>query len=166
MSEYSILVKQYCISKDEYDFWDNLKQVNESGSDIFAKQPFPVISNIHNINNPKERVLGFFQVSAVKQKRMFIPFSAIIRLHLPFFHSDMCERIEKSPAEYSTPFGPPVTFDDLYSLFCITSDYSFIEPMYDPETFILDKLVFAKPECANCELTGTSAKPEFWLDLN
>jgi hypothetical protein len=38
--------------------------------------------------------------------------------------------------------------------------------MYDPETFMLDKLVFAKPECANCELTGTSAKPDFWIDMN
>ena len=166
MSEYSILVKQYSISKDEFEFWNNLKKINESGSDIFATQPFPVISNIHNINNPKERVLGYFQVSAVKQKRTFIPFSDIVRLHLPFYHSNQCERIEKSPAEYSTPYGPPVTFDDLYSMFCITSTYSFIEPMYDPETFMLDKLVFAKPECANCELTGTSAKPDFWIDMN
>ena len=166
MSEYSILVKQYSISKDEFEFWNNLKKINESGSNIFATQPFPVISNIHNINNPKERVLGYFQVSAVKQKRTFIPFSDIVRLHLPFYHSNQCERIEKSPAEYSTPYGPPVTFDDLYSMFCITSTYSFIEPMYDPETFMLDKLVFAKPECANCELTGTSAKPDFWIDMN
>jgi hypothetical protein len=166
MSEYSILVKQYSISKDEFEFWNNLKKINESGSDIFATQPFPVISNIHNINNPKERVLGYFQVSAVKQKRTFIPFSDIVRLHLPFYHSNQCERIEKSPAEYSTPYGSPVTFDDLYSMFCITSTYSFIEPMYDPETFMLDKLVFAKPECANCELTGTSAKPDFWIDMN
>ena len=166
MSEYSILVKQYSISKDEFEFWNNLKKINESGSDIFATQPFPVISNIHNINNPKERVLGYFQVSAVKQKRIFIPFSAIVSLHLPFYHTSQCERIEKSPAEYSTPYGPPVTFDDLYSMFCITSTYSFIEPMYDPETFKLDKLVFAKPECANCELTGTSAKPDFWIDMN
>ena len=60
MLQYSILVKQYSISSREYDFWNNMKQVNESGGDIFAKQPFSVTSNIHNINNPKERVLGLF----------------------------------------------------------------------------------------------------------
>jgi Domain of unknown function (DUF4249) len=166
MSEYSILIKQYSISRNEYEFWDNLKRVNESGADIFASQPFPVISNIHNINNPNEMVLGYFQVSAVKQKRLFIPFSEFVRLHLPFYHYDDCERIEKAPSDYATQFGPPVTFDDLYSLFCIKSDYVFIEPVYNSVTNALEKLVFTTPECADCELTGTSNKPDFWIDLN
>jgi Domain of unknown function (DUF4249) len=166
MSEYNILVKQYSISKNEYDFWNNLKRVNDSGADIFASQPYPVISNLREVNNPDERVLGYFQVSAVKQKRKLISFNDIVKMHLPFYHSDQCERIEKSPGEYSNPFGPPVTFDDLYAMFCITSKYTFIEPMYSPETTKLDKLVFAKPECTNCGLTGTMTKPDFWIDLN
>ena len=166
MSEYSMLVKQYSVSHTEYEFWDNLKKVNENGGDIFAAQPFSVLGNIHNINDAKERVLGFFQVSAVKSKRIFIPFSSIVSFNLPFFHNDQCERIEASPSEYSTPYGPPVTFDDLYSMFCITSTYVFVEPIYDPATFTLSRLVFSKPECANCELTGISSKPDFWIDLN
>jgi hypothetical protein len=166
MSEYSMLVKQYSISHEEYEFWDNLKKVNDNGGDLFAAQPFSVLGNVQNINNVKERVLGFFQVSAVKTKRIFIPFSSVVSLHLPFYHDTQCERIEASPAEYSTPYGPPVTFDDVYSMFCTTSTYVFVEPMYDPVTFNLSKLVFAKPECANCELTGISSKPDFWVELN
>jgi hypothetical protein len=27
-------------------------------------------------------------------------------------------------------------------------------------------MVFARPECANCELNGTHKKPDFWVDLN
>jgi hypothetical protein len=165
MSEYSILVKQYSISKDEFEFWNSLKRLNESAGDIFALQPFSVLSNIRNVNNPKERILGFFQVSAIKQKRIFIPFSEVVRLRLPFYHSNECERIEKSPGEYSTQFGPPVTFDDLYAMFCITSNYSFVEPSYNEETHQMDKLVFAKPECANCELTGFPEKPVYWVDM-
>jgi hypothetical protein len=164
MSEYSILVKQYSVSRAEFEFWNNLKAINESGGDIFASQPFSVVSNIRNINNPADRVLGFFQVSAVSEKRIFIPFSEIVRLHLPFYHSAECERIEKSPSEYSTPHGPAVTFEDLYSMFCVSSDYTFIEPMYNPDTYALEKLVFAIPECADCELTGFSEKPDFWID--
>lgn len=166
MSEYSILLKQYSISKNEFGFWNNLKRVNESVGDIFALQPFPVIGNIRNINEPEDRILGFFQVSAVKHKRMFIPFSAVVRLHLPFYHPTQCERIEASPAEYSTEYGPPFTFDDLYRMFCINSTYSFVEPSYNEETHMIDKLVFAKPECANCELTGFPEKPEYWIDKN
>jgi len=166
MLGYSILVKQYSISEGEYEFWNNLKKVNESGTDIFASQPFSVISNIRNINNPGEKVLGFFQVSAEKQKRIFIPFGVLAKMQLPFYHNEQCVRIEKSPSEYGSEFSPKVTFDELYSMFCIKSDYYFIEPMYGVESGIIEKLVFARPECANCELTGTRTKPEFWVDLN
>jgi hypothetical protein len=163
--QYSILVSQYSLSKEEYDFWNNMKQSNESGGDIFAKQPFSVISNIHNVNNTKERVLGYFQVSAVKQKRKDIIFNEIVRLDLPYYHYP-CERIEKEPRDYMWGFGPPVTWDDVYSMFCITSDYYFIEPKYIEGTKQLKKLVFTRPKCANCELTGTRSKPDFWVDLD
>ncbi len=163
--QYNILVSQYSISKKEYDFWNNLKQVNESEGDIFAKQPFTVISNIHNINNPEERVLGYFQVSAVKQKRKDLPFSQSVTMNLPFYDYS-CERFEKEPLDYSNgPGAPPPTWDYLYSLFCVTSDYYFVEPRYFPGTFVLEKMVFTRPECANCELAGTHNKPDFWVDL-
>jgi hypothetical protein len=166
--QYSILINQYSISKQEYDFWNNLKQINESSGDIFAKQPFTVISNIKNVNNPKERVLGYFQVSAVKQRRKNITLSDIVGLNLPYFHYS-CERFVKDPGDY--PKGPgaiPTTWDDIYSMFCVTSDYYFVEPQYSSgtgSTKNISKMVFARPECANCELTGTSKKPDFWVDL-
>ena len=41
--EYSILVKQYSVSKSEFDFWDNLNKINDKRSgDIFEYQPYPV----------------------------------------------------------------------------------------------------------------------------
>ena len=162
MVQYSILIRQYSISKKEYFFWNNMKSVNESGNDIFATQPFPVISNIHNIKDSKERVLGYFQVSAVKQKRKNIPFSDIVRLKLPFFHNQLCERIEKSPSDFLFP----LTWDEIYEMYCISSDYIFVEPKYNSDNFELDKLVFARPECTDCEFLGTKIKPNFWFDLN
>lgn len=163
--QYSILVSQYSISKKEYDFWNNLKQVNESGGDIFAKQPFSVISNIHNINNPKERVLGYFQVSAVKQKRKYVLHTEIARLNMPYYYYP-CVTIEKSPADFMVPNGPVFTWYDVYSFFCITSKYSFVEAKFIPLTDQLIKMVFTMPECANCELTGTQKKPDYWVDMN
>jgi hypothetical protein len=162
--QYSILIRQYSISKKEYDFWNNMKQVNESGGDIFAKQPFSVKSNIHNINDQLEQVLGYFQVSAVKQKRKTISFSDISEMNLPFFHYP-CDRIEMAPKDYPwPPLAPPLTWDDIYNMY-ISSGYSFVEPKYVPGTSELQKLVFTMPDCANCELTGTIVKPGFWVDL-
>jgi hypothetical protein len=163
--QYSILIKQYSISSKEYDFWNNLKQVNESGGNIFALQPFPVISNIHSISNPKEQVLGYFQVSAVKQKRKNISFSEIKDLNLPLYHYQ-CKRVEAKPADYQAALGPLITWDFVYALFCVSSDYYFVEPVYTNGTNDLEEMVFARPECANCELTGTSKKPDFWVDIN
>ena len=165
--QYSVLVKQYSISKNEFDFWNNLKQINEIGGDIFAKQPYTVLSNIKNINNPKERVLGYFQVSGVSQQRKYILYRDVALMGLPFY-SYPCNTL-KLDLSYLPPGClncPPPTWDDLYWHLCIALDYTFTEPIYYNVADGLLYLVFTRPECANCELTGTSKKPDFWIDLN
>jgi hypothetical protein len=162
--QYSILISQYSISKNEFDFWNNMKQINDNSGDIFAKQPFSVVSNLHNINDPKERVLGYFQVSAVKEKRRNLPFSEIVAMDLPFYHYP-CERLVKEPLDFQTEWGPIITWDDVYRIMSVTSPYILVEPIYIPSSLELQKLVFTTPECANCELTGTRTKPDFWVDM-
>lgn len=164
--QYSILVNQYSISQNEFEFWDNLKQLEEGGGDIFSKQPYIVTSNLHSVNNPGERVLGYFSVSAVKQKRKNIAFRDIAKMNLPFYRYP-CNRIAMSPADYPRPssVAPLITWDGLYAAYCIKNDYYFVEPLYIPGTNTLQKLIFARPECANCALTGTLKKPDFWIDL-
>ena len=166
--QYSILVKQYSVSKKEFDFWNNLKQVNESGGDIFDSQPYPVISNISNINNSDEKVLGYFQVSAVSQKRKDITFMELTKLDLPLFNYG-CSRIETEPADYCKNGGfgcVPPTWDQLYQMWTYAG-YVFVEPIFfNPITRTLRKLVFSEVFCSDCALTGTYVKPDFWIDLN
>ena len=95
----------------------------------------------------------------MKEKRTFITFNQIVPLHLPLYHNDNCQRIEAVPE-------PGMSFDDLYNIFCITSNFVFIAPLYATDTGAIIGLVFAKPECANCKLTGTDSRPYFWIDLN
>jgi hypothetical protein len=164
--QYSILIKQYSISKNEFDFWNNLKQINEIGGDIFAKQPYTVLSNIKNINNPKERVLGYFQVSAVSQQRKYILYKDVALMGLPFY-SYPCKILQLDLLYL--PQGclncPPPTWDDLYGHLSISLNYPFTEPIFNKVSDVLLYLDFTTPECANCELTGTSKKPDFWIDL-
>jgi hypothetical protein len=164
--EYSILVKQYSISKKEYDFWNNLKEVNEAGGDIFARQPFAVISNIHSTKDPNERVLGFFQVSAVSQKRKNIAYRdvALMGLH---FYSYPCRTWIYNPASFETLCAcPPKTWDDVYWYLCVASDYYFTRPIYeglgDSKLLYLE---FTRPECADCELAGSHTEPVFWSEF-
>ena len=156
--QYSILVNQYSISKREYDFWNNLKQINETGNDIFARQPYTILSNLHSTTNPQERVLGYFQVSAVSQKRKNILYRDVALMGLPFY-SYPCVTLKLDLS------WCPCTWDDLYWHLCIANDYTFTEPIFLHVSDVLMYLVFTRPECANCELTGTSIKPDFWIDL-
>jgi len=165
MIQYSLLVKQYSVSKVEYDFWDNLTHVAESGSDIFAAQPYTVLSNIHNLNNPEDLVLGYFQVSSVSKKRINITINEIAGLELPYYHYK-CERVETCPTDpIWVMHNPPLTFDQLYERYT-NFGYIFIEPRYFEGSTELDKIIFTlKPECSDCELTGSLTKPDFWQDM-
>lgn len=166
--EYSVLVKQYSISKKENEFWNNLKKAGESGGDIFASQPYAVVSNIHNVNNTNEMVLGYFEVSAVSQKRIFITLSALNPLHLPNYVSD-CKLIVISPDDYP---DPKPSWDGLYHMF-VDFGYVFVEPFVKDATPLegsvfkskLLKFVFSTAPCAMCESTGFTSKPDFWIDL-
>jgi len=164
--QYSILVKQYSISGSGYEFWNRLNQVSESGSDIFAAQPYSVESNIHNPDNPDDIVLGYFQVSSVKKRRLDVSLKDIVAMDLPFYHYP-CKRVATSPNDpVWSHDNPPKTFDQIYEIY-ISFGFIFIEPKYFPETSVLDEIIFVKePECNNCEVTGTSVKPDFWVDLN
>ncbi len=160
---YSIFVRQYSISEEEYDFWSNLKQINESGGDIFEKQPYPVISNIFNPEDPEEKVLGYFQVSGVKGKKLFINPMELEKFKLPVYKTG-CLRFVVSPDNYPSnpPAIPPMTFDSIYYMFMITGDFTFVEPLYNAVTGELMKLVFSLNACSKCELMGNPAEPEFW----
>jgi hypothetical protein len=177
--EYSILVKQYSISNNEYDFWNNLKKAGGTGADIFASQPYSVISNIHNVNNANEMVLGYFEVSAVTQKRIFINTQEIEPLNLPYYKTD-CNQIAKSPDDFPQPnpltpwSGPfPPSWDRIYHIYTDDGDNIFIRPEVGTGIVLgglvykrdLVKFVFAPKTCAICEFLGFPAKPDFWVDL-
>jgi hypothetical protein len=165
--EYSILVKQYSISGNEYDFWNNLKKTGEAGGDIFASQPYTVASNIHNVNNVNEMVLGYFGVSSVFQKRIFITSHQLDPLDLPYYKTD-CIELSLSPAD----FNYSLSFDGIYKMY-ISRGYTFVGPEVTVGTllngFVLEKnllkLDFTTKVCSICEETGFAAKPDFWVDL-
>jgi hypothetical protein len=166
MIQYSILVKQYSISEAEYNFWYNLTRVSLSGSDIFASQPYTVLSNIHNASGGDERILGYFQVASVSKKRLDIGLSEIIPLDLPWYKYP-CEKVVTSPSDVVwVGHKPPVTFDDLYVRYTALG-YIFVEPLFISGTTNLDQVIFVLDHtCVDCTLTGSSRQPDFWVDRN
>ncbi|MFW6277499.1 MAG: DUF4249 domain-containing protein [Prolixibacteraceae bacterium] len=69
---YSIEVKQYCLDKEMYDFWNNLKKFNEEIGTMFDQVPYSIYGNITCCENEEKKVLGYFDAAEVKTKRIFI----------------------------------------------------------------------------------------------
>ena len=157
--QYCIEVSQYAISEKEYEFWRLMKEINESGGDIFDKQPFPIISNIHCVSDPDESVLGYFQVCGVKKKMIYIKGSEITAMGLQPYHYD-CDMKVVGPQDY---LGGAMTFDRIYHNFTALG-YNFIAPQYINGN-ALDRLMFLDKYCSDCTRSGSPDKPDFWVDL-
>ena len=154
---YCIEIRQLSISQNEYEFWSQMRKVGDSGGNIFDIQPFPVVSNIHNVNNIDEPVLGYFKVSAAERKRFYISRSDLAGLGLKVYLYD-CEEI---PLDISSHHFS--SFDNLYNFWAANyPSYAFIKPVYERGSLV--KLVFAKKECTDCSLTGSLSEPDFWTD--
>ncbi|MEJ0101801.1 MAG: DUF4249 domain-containing protein [Bacteroidota bacterium] len=71
-SIYSILVKQYAVTKEAFDYFENLKKISEQTGSLFDAQPSQLTSNIHCVGKPDEPVIGFATASSLQQQRIFI----------------------------------------------------------------------------------------------
>ncbi len=71
-------VIQYSITRKAHDYWKQVDQiVNQSGT-VFDLPPANAKSNISNVNDPSETVLGYFHAARVDSSRFFV-----VRFDLP-----------------------------------------------------------------------------------
>ncbi len=69
---YSLLTKQYSISKEAYDFWHAIELQTSNNSSLYTSQPYQIRGNLKNVNDPEEPVLGYFLVAGVSENRIFV----------------------------------------------------------------------------------------------
>lgn len=141
-TKYSILVNQYSLNEDEYNYWSKIQNINVQVGGLYDVIPASVPSNIICIENPDEKVLGYFSVSAKSSKRIFIKdtFEGLVNLY-PDCPTDTIPYID--------PPGLGVTVWVLY-------DSEFSIPPF--------KILTDKKGCADCTVRGTNIKPDFWKD--
>jgi hypothetical protein len=132
--KYSILVKQYMIDRNLYNFFKRIRESNEETGGIYEKTPDKIIGNIQCCNGEKE-ALGYFMASAVKTKRIFIdPTEHDIAKGTAYGN---CGWTNSPPRYHSWPvYG---TYNGGTST--VWSDNKY---------------------CTDCRVRGTSTKPDFW----
>ena len=141
---YSINLRQYSISKDEYLFLQKMKKNTEQLGTIFDPQPSEISGNIHCVSDPGETVIGYVEISQEQVKRLFISNNEV-----PGWNFDPgCVFIEidnkpDSIRKYGVDLMPTlVSKKDIIR--GIVSFYA------------------SFPRCVDCTLRGVHQKPDFW----
>jgi len=70
--KYCILVDQYSLNFDEYQYWEKVRFLTEDVGGLYDITPQAVPGNITCVEDPDEEVLGYFSVSSKSSKRFFI----------------------------------------------------------------------------------------------
>jgi len=132
--KYSILVKQYVINRDMYNFFNLIRESNKETGGIYEKTPAQIIGNIRCCDGSKQ-ALGFFMASAVTTKRIFI-----------------------SPDEHEVANGTA------YGNCGWTTDKPRYQPVYLYGTYgNEDTQVWSSNKyCTDCRIRGTNIQPDFW----
>jgi hypothetical protein len=142
--EYSILLREYALTADAYNFWLSQKTNSEELGSIFDAQPTQITGNIHCISNPSEPVIGYISVCTVTSKRIFIT-----KQQLPNWVTTYPYSCEKDSIAGS---GVDLITD--------TTDFDDAGPLATP--FTPGPLLYTSVQCADCTIRGSRTPPPFW----
>ncbi len=139
---YSILVKQFAIDENTYNFYQQLKTNTESLGSLFDPLPTDISGNILCTTDPSEKVIGHISIASPQEKRIFIS-----KTEVPgWAYKPNCEVIEV-PAnldDYKRNYPPLIPFEAIGSGPAITAYKS------------------TSLECLDCRTRGTNNRPIFW----
>jgi hypothetical protein len=145
--KYSVVVSQFSLSEEEFVYWERLKNSVDQTGGLYDIIPAVVPNNLICVDDSLKKVLGYFSVSSVSSKRLFIK-----------------EKFAGSNADYS--YRKCLT-DTVFTNFPDTI------PGYGTALWVLEDHMDQKPPwvvctrnngCYFCEVRGTSIKPGFWDD--
>jgi hypothetical protein len=150
--KYSILVQQYALTEESYQYWENLRIMNENQGSLADIQPGTLPGNVFSVTDQDETVLGYFEACKVSEKRVFFtPFD--------FFHQGykIPESIRSSCREILPIMAPEHEIGNFMEIY---SDEMFIWDSYGFSPVAVFELM---PKfCCDCRDLGPNVKPPFW----
>lgn len=151
---YSILVKQYVESLESYTYYRILQELSQSGEVLSPNQPGFIAGNLFSVDNPNEKVVGYFNVSSVSEKRIFFNYTDLFPGEAlpPYF--DTCEELE-----FNYCFDPAPAECDGTRLNGLVLNNALIYYQISGLNY-----TFIKPVCGDCTSFSSNIRPEFWID--
>lgn len=142
---YSILLRQYALDKQGYEFYEMMKKNSESLGSIFDAQPSEQKGNIKSVSDPAELVVGYVSSSVIREKRIFINNSQLTR----WYYAQDCPEIQVR--------NHPDSIRDAYQ-----GGGSIYEAIYANSGPIV-YYKFSRIQCVECQSRGGSnVRPSYW----
>ncbi len=137
--KYSILVKQYAITKAAYNWWSIMQNNTENIGSIFGVQPAVDQGNIHCLTDTTEQVVGYVSAGTIRSQRIFITADQVFPWD--FISPCLLDSIPTNQmgAYYTTGFRPVQWENQSHGA-----------------------LYIGWKTCVDCTLTGTNIQPPFW----
>ena len=152
---YSILVKQYVQSLEAYTYYDILNQLSGTDNTLAQIQPGFISSNIRSTQDRNEKVLGFFQVSAVTEKRLYFNYEDFFPGEpLPPYFIE-CGRAAPPLTTQAVPPNYPL-FDAIEA-----NLVKYLDENLNPGQ-LEGPYITVPRACGDCTALGSSEPPEFW----
>lgn len=141
MYKYSLLVRQYSVGSEGFHYWNELGKNHQGLGTLFDSQPALVKSNISNVIDESEKVLGFFTMSSMQEVRAFAEDIPGLD-NKPYLY--YCLPVDSGPGS-----GRPTTYPSYFA-----------RAEYDGETVYAE----VRKHCVDCReyKNSTEVEPDFW----
>jgi hypothetical protein len=143
---YSILVKQRGLDRGAFEFWDAMRKNSDEIGGIFSPMPSIIGTNIRNVSNPNEPVIGYISAGKTVEKRMYIDKRDL---------SGWTTRIE----DYrfcSLDTVTPLDYQDMYVIAGLVP----VIPICEGAVCVT--YLAAPASCTDCRQRGNQFPPDFW----
>ncbi|SIT86413.1 DUF4249 domain-containing protein [Pontibacter indicus] len=143
--KYSILVKQYALTREAYEYLEMLKKNTENIGTLFDPLPSQLTSNIRSLSNPDEKVIGYISATTMETKRIFVDSRDLPRDWRLYYPTCEIDTVMNNMLHERFEGGSLVPVDAIYG------------STPDP----IGYTAAARP-CVDCTVQGTNVKPAFW----
>ena len=155
---YSILVRQYVLSQESFDYYQTLQGLSQSENTVFSEdQPGFLEGNVYAVDDSKENVAGFFEVSGVNEKRIFFDYEDFFPGEPPPPYAIPCD-VTVAPGTEG-PRGSRPLLEAIYADEVRFFGYNNTNPGVGEGPYLM---VF--PKCGDCTTLGSNIVPEFWTE--
>ena len=91
--KYLVRIEQHSLSREAFQFYKLLNEQLEINGDIFDPPPASITSNIVNVTNPDQKVIGYFHATDVSKDSIYIESSLLEARPLDRYIPDDCRVI-------------------------------------------------------------------------